>query len=174
MATRLLPIGRILRPHGVQGKLKVHYFGDDLGRFGYQEVVIEGRDGMPKAYEVLEVTPQSPRLILRLKGIEKIEDVEPLVGREISVKTEVLPPPEEGEYYWFDLLGMAVETVEGRRIGKLKEILPTGAHDVFVVEGSRREICLPATKEVIEAVDLQENVMKVRRLEGLWEDEDED
>ena len=126
-----------------------------------------------RLYEILEAIPQPPRLILRLKGIEKIEEAEPLIGKEILIEKEALLELEEGEYYWVDILGMKVETQEGKRIGKVKEIFPTGANDVYVVEGKRREILLPATEEVIQSIDLKRRVMKVVRMEGLWEDEDE-
>ncbi len=163
-----------MKPHGVKGKMKVEYYGEDLRRLSlYREIFIEDEKGRPEAYEVLEAVPQPPRLILRLKGIEKIEEAEPLTGREIFVKREALLGLGEGEYYWVDLLGVEVETQEGKRIGKVKEIFPTGANDVYVVEGRRGEILLPATEEVIQSIDIKKRVMKVVRKEGLWEDEDE-
>jgi 16S rRNA processing protein RimM len=155
--------------------MKVEYFGEDLGGFvSYREIFIKDEKGRPQSYEVLEASPQPPRLILRLKGIEKIEQAQPLVGKTILVKKEAFPGLEEGEYYWTDLLGMKVETPEGKRIGKVKEIFSTGAHDVYVVEGKRAEISLPAIGEVILGIDLGKRVMKVTRMEGLWEDADED
>jgi 16S rRNA processing protein RimM len=99
--------------------------------------------------------------------------VEPLVGKEVFIKREVLPDLEEGEYYWMDLLGMSVETQEGKKIGRVKEIFSTGANDVYVVEGKRGEILLPATGEVIQTVDRKKGVMRVNRKEGLWEEDDE-
>ncbi len=174
MINNLFPIGRVVKPHGVKGKMKVKYFGDDLHRFSfYREVFIEGEKGMPEPYEVLEAIPQPPRLILRLKGVEKIEEVELLMGKEIFIKKEAFPALGEREYYWMDILGMKVETEEGKKIGKVKEIFPTGANDVYVIEGKRGEILLPATEEVILSVDLPRGVMRVACLEGLWEDEDE-
>jgi 16S rRNA processing protein RimM len=68
---------------------------------------------------------------------------------------------------------MAVETEDGKRIGKIKEILPTGANDVYVVEGKRKEIFLPATEEVIQSIDIKNRRMTVLRMDGLWEEEDE-
>jgi 16S rRNA processing protein RimM len=68
---------------------------------------------------------------------------------------------------------MKVETEEGKRIGKVKEIFTTGANDVYIVEGKRGEILLPAIEEVIQNINLKKRVMKVVRMEGLWEDEDE-
>ena len=174
MLNNLFPIGRVVKPHGVKGKMKVEYFGDDLRRFSfYREVFIEGEKGMLKPYEVLEVIPQPPRLILQFKGVEKIEEVELLMGKEIFAKKEALPALEEKEYYWMDILGMKVETEAGKKIGRVKEIFPTGANDVYVVEGKKGEILLPATEDVVLSIDPKRGVMKVTRLEGLWEDEDE-
>jgi len=163
-----------VKPHGVRGKIKVDYFGEDIDRFLlYQKIFIKDNLGKPESFEVLEVTPQPPRLILRLKGIERIEETEGLIGKEILVRREDLPEPEEGEYYWFEILGMVVETEKGRRIGTVKKIFPTGSHDVYVVEGKRGEIFLPATEGVIQNIDRQRRVMRVVRMEGLWEEEDE-
>ncbi len=174
MEKNLFPIGRVVKPHGVRGKVKVEYFGEDLGQLSlYREIFIMDEQDEPEAYEVLEAIPQPPRLILRLKGIERIEEAEPLIGKEILIERKSLLKLEKGEYYWMDLLGMRVETEGGKRIGKIREIFPTGANDVYVVEGRRRQILLPATEEVIRSIDLKRGVMKVARMEGLWEDEDE-
>ncbi len=174
MAKNLFPIGKVVKPHGVKGKVKVEYYGENLqGLSLYHEIFIEDEKGRPEAYEILEAIPQPPRLILRLKGIDKIEEAEPLMGREIFVEKEALLGLGEGEYYWVDILEIEVETQEGKKIGKVKEVLPTGANDVYVVEGKRGEILLPATEEVIQSIDIKKRVMKVVRKEGLWEDEDE-
>ena len=174
MEKNLFPIGRVVKPHGVKGKMKVEYFGDDLHRFfSYRKIFIENETSRLNSYEILEVVPQPPRLILRLKGIEKIEEIEPLIGKKIFIEKEALPELEVGEYYWGDLLEMEVETQEGKRLGKVKKIFPTGVHDVYVVEGKRGEILLPAIEGVIQSIDLKKRVMKVARMEGLWEDEDE-
>jgi 16S rRNA processing protein RimM len=174
MEKDLFPIGKVVKTHGVKGKVKVAYFGEDLHRFSlYREIFIKDDKGRPEPYEILEAIPQPPRLILRLNGIEKVEEAEPLIGREIFIEKKALFELGEGEYYWMDLLGMKVETREGKRIGKVREIFPTGANDVYVVEGKRGEILLPATEEVIQSIDLKKGVMKVLRMEGLWEDEDE-
>jgi 16S rRNA processing protein RimM len=174
MTKDLILIGRVVRPHGVRGKIKLEYFGEDVNCFPpSREVFIEVKAGSLQAYEILETTPQAPRLILHLKGIGRREEVEPLIGKEVFIEREVLPDLEEGEYYWMDLLGMSVETQEGKKIGRVKEIFSTGANDVYVVEGKRGEILLPATGEVIQNVDREKGVMRVNRKEGLWEEEDE-
>src|SRR5512146_453304 len=80
MEKNLFPIGRVVKPHGVKGKMKVEYFGDDLRRFfSYREIFIRNETGGLESYEILEVVTQPPRLILRLRGVEKIEETEPLL-----------------------------------------------------------------------------------------------
>ena len=174
MEKDLFPIGRVIKPHGVKGKIKIQYFGEDPIRFPpYHEVFIEDGTGRIKSYPIIEAIPQPPRFIIKLKGIEKIEEVQPLIGKEVLIKRETLPPLKEGEYYWMDILGMGVETEEGKRLGRVKKIFPTGANDIYVVEGKSKEIFLPATEEVIQRIDLETRVIKVVRMKGLWEEEDE-
>jgi 16S rRNA processing protein RimM len=100
MEKDLLPIGRVIKPHGVKGKIKVDYFGGDLSLFPhYREIFIKNQAGLLQSYEVLEAVPQPPRLILQLKGIEGREAVEPLMGKEILIEKRDLPDLEEGEYF---------------------------------------------------------------------------
>ena len=99
MEKNLFSIGRVVKPHGVKGKVKVEYFGEDLRHFSlYRKIFVEGEKGKPEPYEIIEAIPQPPRLILRLKGIEKIEEAEPLIGKEIFIEKEALLELEEGEY----------------------------------------------------------------------------
>jgi 16S rRNA processing protein RimM len=168
------PIGRVIKPHGVKGKIKIDYFGEDYDHFSYyKEIFIKDSTGQLKPYEVIQAIPKPPRIILRLKGIERIEEATSLTGREIFVKRENFPPLSEGEYYWVDLIGMSVETDNGKRIGKVKRIFPTGANDVIVIEGKIREIFLPAIDKVIKKVDFKKRLIEVARLEGLWDEKDE-
>jgi len=169
----LIPVGRVVKLHGVKGRIKAQYFGDDPRGFDYREVLIEDVAGGLHAYEILETIPQPSRLILHLRGIKTAEDAQPLVGKEIFIRKEDLAELPADEYYWAEISGMVVETEKGKGIGKVKEVFSTGANDVFVVEGKRGEILLPATKEVIRAVDRRRGVITVRRMEGIWEDEDE-
>ena len=174
MENDLLIIGKVIKPHGVKGRVKVKYYGGDLTQFSnYREVILRDGGGDLKTYNVVQAVSQPPLLVLQLKGLDRIEDVEPLVGEEILIRRDVLPHLEEDEYYWVDLLGMGVETENGKKIGTVKEIFPTGANDVYVVEGKRGEIFLPATGDVIKKVDCERKVIKAHWMEGLWGTEDE-
>src|SRR4030043_1198549 len=131
MEKRLVPIGRVVKPHGIKGRVKVEYFGEDLDRFLlYREVIILDPTGRAQTFEVVEAVPQPPRIILTLKGIQTIEDTEPLIDREILVPRETLPELAEDEVYWIDLIGMGGETMEGKGLGRGETIFPTGATGV--------------------------------------------
>ena len=174
MEKDLFPIGRVVKPHGVKGKIKISYFGEGFSQFHfYREIFIEDRTGRLQSYEILEATPQPPRLILQLKDIRTVEEARTLVGKEIYIRKECLPGLPEDEYYWMEVIGMEVETGGGSRIGRIKGIFPTGAHDIYVVQGKRGEIYLPAVEGVIESIDREKRRVKVTRMEGLWEEEDE-
>jgi len=169
----LLPIGRVVKAHGVRGKIKVKYFGENPHLFPYREIFIRDRAGKSVPYEILEAVSQPTRIILKVKGVERAEDAQALAGKEVLIRKETLPDLPEDEYYWDEILGMVVETEEGKKIGSLKEVLATGANDVWVIEGKRGEILLPATKEVIRSIDRKRRMIRVRWMEGLWEEEDE-
>jgi 16S rRNA processing protein RimM len=170
----LFSIGRVIKPHGIRGQIKIAYFGKDPDGFHlYREILIEDKQGKPRSYEIEEAIPHPPYFILRLKGIRKREETSLFLGKELLVREEALPKLKEGEYFWFEMIGLTVETQEGKRIGKVKEIFSTGANDVFVVEGKRGDIDLPATEGVIKSIDREKRVMKVCWMEGLWEKEDE-
>jgi 16S rRNA processing protein RimM len=170
----LVAIGKVIKPHGIRGQIKIAYFGEDPGGFRhYREILIKDGQGIPRVYEIEEVASQPNNLILRLKGIGKREETHLLLRKEILVPRKALPPLEEGEYFWFEILGLTVETQEGKTLGTVKEVLATGANDVLVVEGKERELHLPVTKEVVRNIDREKGVIQVIRMEGLWEKEDE-
>jgi 16S rRNA processing protein RimM len=78
-----------------------------------------------------------------------------------------LPKPDEGEYYWADLIGLRVSTEAGDDLGTLREIIETGSNDVYVVKGACREFLIPATDDVVRGIDLDAGTMTVSPLEGM-------
>jgi len=174
MEEGLFSIGRIVKLHGVKGKIKVDYFGEEPSQISqYREVWVEDRTGRLTSYEILGVTPQPPRLILQLKGVQSADEAQALVGKTISVRRESLPDLSDGEYYWFEIIGMEVEADNGTHLGRVQEIIPTGSHDVYVIRGERGEILLPAVEGVIQGIDRERRIINVTWREGLWGKEDE-
>jgi 16S rRNA processing protein RimM len=130
---------------------------------------LEDRDGHVQPYEIQEAKIHNKFILAQLKGCEGIADAEKLIGSSVLVKRKNLPPPEEGEYYWFEIIGMDVVTDEGRPLGRVEKILPTGSNDVYLVQGSGGEWLIPAIEEVIVRVDKNKGQMVIHPIEGLLE-----
>jgi 16S rRNA processing protein RimM len=170
MKGRYITIGRVAGLHGIKGNLRIHYYNETRSDFlSYRKVYLEDRAGHVKPYEIEAAKIQNKFISARLKGCEGAADAEKLVGASVLVKREDLPPLEEGEYYWFEIIGMDVLTDEGRVLGRVKAILPTRSNDVYLVQG-KREWLIPSTEEVIVRVDREKGHMVIHPIEGLLEE----
>lgn len=166
----IIPVGKITGVHGIKGEIKVTLYGD-LEGLEWKTVSITGR----KRYtcKVLRVRPHKGALIFELEGFARREDAEALVGLEVSIRKSELPDLSEDEFYYSDLLGMDVWADDGRLLGQITNIIPTGSNDVLEVTGPFGEILIPAIKETMVAIDPDEKKLTVRLLEGLLPDETE-
>jgi 16S rRNA processing protein RimM len=91
------------------------------------------------------------------------------VGTLIKVPIDDIPPAEEGAYYYFQLEGLTVQTLDGNAVGVVKEIMKTGGNDVFIVEDGGNEYLVPFIGDVVKQIDLQKNTMIIAQMEGLFE-----
>jgi 16S rRNA processing protein RimM len=109
--------------------------------------------------------------LLALKGITDRSHTDKLIGCEIMVDKSNLPVLPAGTYYWHDLIGLSVLTIEGRFLGRLTAVMPTGSNDVYVVrrqaDSEKGEILIPALGSVVVEVNLAQNHMRVDLPEGL-------
>lgn len=164
----LIPVGKITATHGIKGLLKVHSFsGNAESLQGCNFVTLKSRSGDLSRLELTTIVSQGVKLLLGFKGLNDINQVQPLVGSEICLQRRQLPEPDEGEYYWCDLIGLRVETVEGAALGVIEEIFEAGSSDVYVVRDGQREYLIPAIADVISSIDLKEGLLRITPLEGL-------
>lgn len=167
-----LVLGKAVKAWGLKGELKVQPYADSMAiAEGSSTVSLRGADGDLVEYAVERVRRAGPAWVLQLRGVQTIEQAERLVGCELVIPRSAAPTLPEGTYYQADLIGLRVVTEEGRALGRIVEILETGANDVYVVHGEGLEWLLPATKEVVRKVDLTREIMLVRLLEGMIEAE---
>ena len=162
-----LRVGVICATHGLRGEVKVFPTTDEPERFRkIREVILVGKSGeLP--LEIAGVRFFKKYVMLRFKGRDRIEDVEPFVKSELYVTRENAVPLGEDEYYIADLIGMQVYDEDGNGLGTLKEVLQTGANDVYVVDGEQGERLIPAIHQCILKVEVDEGRMTVHLLEGL-------
>jgi 16S rRNA processing protein RimM len=165
---RIILIGRLAGAHGMRGGLKLISYAESLDVFtAGLPVRARGADGAEAVYEVGEVRPQGRGAVLFLTGITHRSQAEALVGCDLFIEKATLPALPEGTYYWADLIGLEVVSVDGRALGRLESILETGSNDVYVVKGAGKEVLIPALKSVVKAVDLAARRMRVDLPEGL-------
>ena len=156
-------MGRIGAPHGVKGWVKVAPFTstpDALARHARWWI---GARGEWREVEVAEAAPLGRVLGARLAGCADRDAAERLRGLEVAVPRAALPAPAPGEYYWADLIGFDVVTVNGELLGKVTGLFSTGPHDVLRVGEGRRERLLPFVETVVRKVDVA-----ARRIEVDW------
>jgi len=116
---------------------------------------------------VAAVRPHKRFLLFRFKGIDAADQAAPLVGSEVCVRPEQLPPLGPDEAYHIDLIGCSVETEEGTRIGKVIDVLITGSNDVCVVRQGEREVLIPLIDDVIVRLDTDAGKIVIHLLPGL-------
>jgi 16S rRNA processing protein RimM len=165
---RLVPIGRVLHAHGTAGEVVVSPFLTDLTYYRrLQHVALRRSDQAPHRYRVRQARLAGERILLQLEGCASVEAAQALIGCDVCVPRHELPPPGEGEFYWFDLEGLAVVTEDGAYLGRVADFFPTGSNEVLVVRDGRREVLLPFIKDVILAVDAPQGRLWVRIVPGL-------
>ena len=170
-ARRVL-LGRVLGAHGIRGRLRVRWLGDgpeNLLRMPDVALGSSPEDPAARAFVVEAAEPgRTGEVRLALKGVTDREAAEGLRGRLVLGAAEHLARLAPGEHYEFELLGCRVETSEGTAIGVVREIWPTAAHDVLVVEGAdgRRHL-LPAAEALLRRVDVVERRIVLELPAGL-------
>jgi 16S rRNA processing protein RimM len=163
-------LGKVLAAHGIRGQLRVVPFsGDVAGILSLGRVLLQGPGGIMEPFEVKHAAAHGKRVLITLEGFDTINQVLPLVGRELYALREQLPELSPGEFYWCDLLGLHVVTVGGVSLGTLNDIIATGSNDVYVVHDGTREYLIPAMEDVVTAIDLDAGIMTVSPPEGLFD-----
>ncbi|MCH5342624.1 MAG: 16S rRNA processing protein RimM [Acetatifactor sp.] len=164
----ILQVGVITAPHGVRGEVKVFPTTDDPRRFKKLKQVLLDTGKEQLDLEIEGVKFFKKFVILKFKGLDNMNDVERYRQKSLYVTRENAVRLNKDEYFIADLIGLQVQDEDGKAIGILKNVLETGANDVYVVEmKDGRELLLPAIKQCILQVELEEGFMKVHILEGL-------
>ena len=166
---QMLRVGVITYTHGVRGEVKVFPTTDDAKRFKtLKKVILDGRE--PLELSIEQVKFFKNMVILKFKGYDNINDVETWRQRDLLITRDQAVELKEDEYFITDLIGLTVVNEEEAVLGRVKDVLETGAHDVYVVElTGGKELLLPAIKDCILNVDLEGGRMKVHVLDGLMD-----
>jgi 16S rRNA processing protein RimM len=160
----LITVGRAGAPHGVRGWVRVEVLTDVPGRFSsLADVHVVPEGGQPRIAGIESATETPRGVLLKLKGCDSREDAEKLRGALLKIPEALVPPAAEGEFYYYQLEGLRVETAEGELVGTLDYISRTGSNDVYFVSKPSGEghSLVPALKRCIFKIDLEKGVMVV-------------
>ncbi len=160
-------VGRIICPHGVQGKIIVEPLTENPERFGAgSRLLLEG-DGEDREVIVEAAAPYKRGLLVSIEGISDRTAAEGLRGRYLSVLLEELPEPEEGEFYHHQLVGLEVIDQHGETLGAVTNVLSLPAQDMLVIERDGKEHMIPFVEEFIREVSLDAGTILVDNMPGL-------
>lgn len=165
---QLLQVGVIASMHGVRGEVKVFPTTDDVTRFKKLKKVIldAGKEQIPLEVEGVKFFKQFA--ILKFKGIDNINDIEKYKGKPLLVERKDAVKLKKDEYFIADMVGIEVFTEDQEKLGTLKDVIETGANDVYAVElMDGGEVLIPAIKQCILDVDIEGRKMTVHLLDGL-------
>lgn len=164
----LLQVGVITTTHGIRGEVKVYPTTDDAHRFEDLTYILLDTGKKLCELEIEKVRYFKQFVILKFKDVDNINDIEPYKGRSLYVTREFAVPLKENEYYIADLIDMKVFLEDGSFFGTLKDVMETGANDVYVMQTEAfGEVLVPAIKDCIKAVDVEQGTMTIHLLEGL-------
>ncbi len=164
----LFVFGEIVKTRGLHGCVKVLSFLESQDILdGLDFVYLESKSGQKSRHEIKKIDPAGKFLFLELKGISDVDAAQALVGSKLLLPRDLLEVLPEDEYYWPDIIGLEVYTPEGRHLGRIESIFPTGSNDVYVCRGDDGEFLIPAIADAIVRIDLAGRRITVKLLEGL-------
>lgn len=167
-----LVLGEILRPHGVRGEIRMRILTDYPERLINELKTVYLGDN-PNSSDADEYTIKSARfhkeyLLITLADIADRDDVDTLRGKKVMIDIDNAIPLEAGEFYLYQLIGLSVQTEEGLLLGDIRDVIETGANDVYVVKGREfGELLLPAHRETIINIDFEAKMVTMKLPEGL-------
>jgi len=154
---RLIVLGRIAGLYGVRGWVRVFSETDPRENIlRYSPWLLDSA-----AHVVAEGRRHGKGLVVRLEGCEDRDQAAELIGRDICVRRDQLPPARPDEFYWADLEGLEVQTLAGEPLGRVSHLFDTGANDVLVVKGDRERLLPFVWDDVVKDVDFASGTIKV-------------
>lgn len=159
---RRILLGRIVGAFGVRGEIKLESWTEPrTAIFQYQPWTLRTPAGQESTVKGVRGKASGKHIVAVFPDVTDRDVVESMIGTEISVPRSALPPPKPDEYYWIDLEGLQVKTVDGVELGRVSHLFSTGANDVMVVQGSRERLIPFVQPDFVTSVDFDANLIVV-------------
>jgi 16S rRNA processing protein RimM len=159
-------VGRVLRPHALGGELRVAPFSPTARNLQRgRPVFLAGARRV-----IMRARLDREAWILKLEGITKRDEVEALRGELLEVPDREVVRDDDESYFVHEIIGLRVETVDGRTLGTVRDVIQTGANDVYVVQRDAGEVLVPAISEVVDAIDIENGLLRITPLAGMLDE----
>ncbi|MDP8256511.1 MAG: ribosome maturation factor RimM [Candidatus Alcyoniella australis] len=170
----LIPLGRLTKTVGLRGELRLKLYNPQSEHIDSLRAVYVVEQGGEVKRELQRVLPLKGAMVrVQLAQIDSLQRAQELIGCEVLMHRDDAPADDEDRHYWQDLVGLQVVEHDGRTLGKVTDLLETGANDVLVVRDAQgRELLLPNIPQVVLEVLPEQGLIRVRLLPGLLEDDE--
>ncbi|HEY0460521.1 MAG TPA: ribosome maturation factor RimM [Pyrinomonadaceae bacterium] len=170
MNSDLVAVAKIVKSRGLRGELVADVLTDFPGRFELLETVIAlFADGERRELKIENFWFQKGRIVFKFAGFDSIETAETLRGAEICIPESEAVELETDEFFDWELENCEVETLQGLKLGRVKELMRTGGTEILVVEGAEKEYLIPFAETICTEVDIENKLIKIDAPEGLLE-----
>jgi 16S rRNA processing protein RimM len=165
---RLVSLGRLVRTHGVGGEVRLRPYAFPCPTLKTGLVVqLQDRAGQQTPARITKLRPRPPFLLVAFEGVVSREQAQALCGRTVAVGEHQLPPLQDNEFYYYQVIGLTVLTTAGQEIGTVREVFFSGGHDVWVVRQGEKEYMIPITQEIVRSMDIPGRQAVIEPLDGL-------
>ena len=169
----LLSLGWVVRPHGIQGEMQIRLHNP--GSHSLKDIsslyLRLKPQSSPVCYQIEKISIESTRTILALKGCHDRNMAESFRKAEVLIDPQQLPELEEEEYYFFQLEGLPVYSIEGASLGVVQQVLESPANDLLVVLYQEKEVLVPVVESIVTEINIKEGYIRIQPIPGLFDDD---
>ena len=171
---RYLLLGKVARPFGIKGEVRVHPFNPFSETFTrIKSLLLRSPDGNTRECQIESVRPHQDFFLIRFQGVDDRDQAEAIRDFEVLVRKDQLPAPKKGEFYWHQLLGLKAVSEDGRELGRVVALEQTNPYlsgnDILVIKADCREVLVPFTRQTVKKVDLEKGEIIISNLEDFQE-----
>ena len=157
-----------MNTHGVRGEIRLLPYAFPCQTLAKGlTIFLQEKDGEAHPYTIAGVRLHRPFVLLKLETIDSLELAESLREKVLTVEESILPPPQDGEFYYYQVVGLSVRTTAGKAIGVISQVFFSGGHDVWVVQEGEKEYLIPVTEEIVRVIDIPGGHVVIEPLDGL-------
>ena len=165
---QLIAYGKILKPHGLKGEVKVLPYSGETENFkNFKSIYIYLENKKPQEYSISGRRFQKNLIIAKIEEIDSKEDADLLRGKEVYIDKVELPSTEDDEYYWFELIGLNVYRQDNSLVGKVDSIMDNTAQPILVIKNNSEEYMVPLVDNFVKKIDLENSKIVIEPIDGL-------